>query len=189
MKERLVRGTNLANVLRLLKSQRRVRPLPELSDWEQDLLERRISPSTWYALKVFDSLLQLVHRFVYDGSEAAAQQMGRSHAKTRVVDAGGLLVVPGDPLETLSRFPARWRDQYNFGHVDVSSLPARGHEHGVRIRITAYPDMSACHGHTIMGYTMELALEAGAKQPKLELEERPWMHNSLLSYTLTWSDQ
>jgi hypothetical protein len=187
MKERLVRGTNLANVLRLLKSQRRVRPLPELGDWEQDLLERRISPSTWYSLKVFDSLLQLVHRFVYDGSEAAAQQMGRSHAQARVVDAGGLLVVAGDPLETLSRFPARWSDQYNFGKVEVSSLPARGHEHGVRIRITAYPDMSACHGHTIMGYTLELAQQA--VQPKLALEERPWMHNSLLSYTLTWSDE
>jgi len=189
MKERLVRGTNLASVLRVLKSQRRLRPLPELSDWEQDLLERRISPSTWYAIKVFDDLLQVVHRFVFDGSESAAQQMGKNHAKERLVAAADLLLVAGDPLETLSRFPARWRDQYNFGQVEVVSLPAHDHEHGVRVRITAYPDMSACHGHSIMGFTLELAQQAGAVSPKLALEERPWMHNSLLSYTLIWSDE
>jgi hypothetical protein len=189
MKERLVRGTNLASVLRVLKSQRRLRPLPELSDWEQDLLERRISASTWYALKVFDGLLQVVHRFVFDGSEAAAQQMGRNHAKERITDASDLLVVASDPLETLARFPARWREQYNFAQVEVAPLPAHGREHGVRVRITAFPDMSACHGHSIMGYTLELAEQAGAVSVKLALEERPWMHNSLLSYTLTWTDE
>src|ERR1700712_1216849 len=102
MKERLVRGTNLASVLRVLRSQRRLRPLPELGDWEQDLMRRKVAPSTWYSLKVFDSLLQIVHRFVYDASEAAAQNMGRSYARLRIADAtAGQLVVPNDPLTTL----------------------------------------------------------------------------------------
>jgi hypothetical protein len=186
MKERLVRGNNLASVLRVLKSQRRLRPLPELGDWEKDLLQRRIAPSTWYALKVFDSFLQVVHRFVFDGSEAAAQNMGQQHAIARVLSHPGLIVA-GDPVETLSRFPARWAEQYNFGQVEVSSLPPVGRRHGVRIRITAYPDMSACHGHSIMGFTRELAKQAGASDPELSLEERPWMHNSLLSFTLSWT--
>ncbi|MDB4989929.1 MAG: hypothetical protein JWN04_5107 [Myxococcaceae bacterium] len=187
MKERLVRGTNVASVLRALRSQRRLRPLPELGDWEQDLLRRRVAPSTWYSLKVFDSLLQIVHRFVYDGSEAAAQTMGRTFALSSMADAPDLLVVSGDPLATLGRVPARWREQYNFGEMHVTPLPARDAEHGVRVRINAYPDMSACHGHAIMGFTVELAEQAGAQRPKLLLEERPWMHNSVLSYTMTWT--
>ncbi len=186
MKERLVRGTNLASVLRVLRSRRREKPLPELGAWEQDLLRRRVAPSTWYSLTVFDSLLQVVHRFVFDGSELAAQGMGRQHARTRIAQASEILVIPGDPLETLSRFPKRWGDQYNFGEVTVAPLPAREGEHGVRIRITGYPDMSACHGHSIMGFTLELAEHAGAQGPQLQIEERPWMHNSVLSYTLTW---
>ena len=187
MKERLVRGTNLASVLRALRSQRRLRPLPELSDWEQDLLCRRVAPSTWYALKVFDSLLQLVHRFVYDGSETAAQNMGKTYAATTIAADPELLVVAGDPLATLGRLMARWPEQYNFGEVHVTPLPAHDGEHGVRVRINGYPDMSACHGHAIMGYTVALAVQAGANAPKLMLEERPWMHNSVLSYTLTWT--
>lgn len=188
MKERLVRGNNIAGVMRALRSHRRLRPLPKLDDWEADLLVRRISPSTWYSLKVFDSLLQIVHRFVYDGSEAAAQGMGRTHARARVLEGAETFVLQGDPLGTLSHMPERWREQFNFGELKVSSLPAEGASHGVRIRISAYPDMSACHGHSIMGYTLELAEQAGAKAPKVELEERPWMHNSVLSYTLVWTD-
>src|SRR4051794_36004033 len=108
MKERLVRGTHLASVLRVLRTQRRTRPLPDLSDWEKDLLQRKVAPSTWYSLKVFDSLLQLVHRFVYDGSESAAQGMGRRFAGTSIEESTAPLVVVDDPLATLTRVAASW---------------------------------------------------------------------------------
>jgi hypothetical protein len=168
-----------------LRSQRRLRPLPELSSWEKDLIERKVAPTTWYALTVFDGFMQLVHRFVYDGSEAAAQNMGRVYAR-ELIEGSPELVVAGDPLETLARLPARWREQYNFGEVTIAPLPARESEHGVRVRVRSYPDMSACHGHAIIGFTQELVQRAGASTPRLQIEERPWMHNPLLSYTLTW---
>ncbi len=186
MKERLVRGTPLASVLRTLRTQRKQRPLPELSSWEKDLIERKVAPTTWYAVSVFDSLLQLVHRFVYDGSEAAAQQMGRIFARESIAAAPESTVVVGDPLETLARVPARWRGQYNFGEVNVSPLPAREGEHGVRVRVASFPDMSACHGHAFIGFTIELAEKAGASGIRMQIEERPWMHNPLLCYTLSW---
>jgi uncharacterized protein (TIGR02265 family) len=187
MKERLVRGTNLASVLRILRSQRKQRPLPELGSWEKDLIERRVAPTTWYALTVFDRLLQLTHRFVYDGSESAAQTMGRTFAKQLIGESPGLLVVANDPLETLARVPARWREQYNFGECAISPLASEQGEHGVRVRIRSYPDMSACHGHAIIGFTLELAETAGAHTPKLQIDERPWMHHPSLCYTLAWS--
>jgi hypothetical protein len=185
MKERLVRGTNLASVLRALHRYGRERPLPELGAWETDLMQRRVSPTTWYALKVFDSLLQIVHRFVFDGSELAAQNMGRAYAKAKF-EAFPEIAAIRDPLDALSRFSARWRDEFNFGEVAVSPLPAREGEHGVRVRIAGYPDMSACHGHSIIGFTLEVAETAGASAPRVQIEERPWMHNSVLSYTLSW---
>lgn len=187
MKERLVRGTNVASVLRVLRAHRRLHPLPELGPWEQDLLRKRVAPSTWYALKVFDSLLQTVHRFVFDGSELAAQNMGRDHARARLAAASSTLLVPGSPLETLARFAAQWGSQYNFGQVGVAPLPSREGAHGVRVRVSGYPDMSACHGHAIVGFTLELVEAAGAQAPSVEIEERPWMHNNVLSYALHWS--
>jgi hypothetical protein len=186
MKERLVRGTNLASVVRVLRAHRRQHPLPELGEWERDLLGRHIAASTWFSIRVYDSLLQIVHRFVFDGSESAAQNMGRTFARMLIAKVGEQYFAPGDVLETLARFSARWREQYNFGQVQVAPLPGREAAHGVRVRISGYPDMSACHGHAIMGYTLELAEHAGAEQPQLFVEERPWMHNSLLSYTITW---
>jgi hypothetical protein len=185
MKERLVRGTSLASVVRVLRAYGRERPLPDLGPWERDLLQRRVSPTTWYSLKVFDSLLQLTHRFVFDGSESAAQNMGRAYARAKL-DAFAEIAAVRDPLEALSGFAQRWRDEFNFGEVTISPLPAREGDHGVRVRIAGYPDMSACHGHSIMGFTLEVAQAASAQSPRLQVEERPWMHNSVLSYTLCW---
>ena len=152
-----------------------------MKDGSGDLL----SPTTWYSLKVFDSLLQSVHRYVFDGSEAAAQFMGREYANAKIAAFPQIAAIR-DPLDALVRFASRWRDEFNFGEVTVSPLPAREGEHGVRIRIAGYPDMSACHGHSIVGFTLTVAEHAGAEAPRAQIEERPWMHNSVLSYTLSW---
>jgi hypothetical protein len=189
MKERLVKGTNLLGVVRLLRSQQHSRPLPEMGAWEQDLMRKRVSSSTWYALSVFDSLLQIAHRYVFDGSEAAAQNMGRFFGQelTRDRTARGVERPVGDPLATLSEMAGRWRRFFNFGDLSVAPWPGPDSEHGARVEITGYPDMSACHGHTIIGWSMQLIEDAGARDVELRIEERPWMHNSLLTYTLSWS--
>jgi hypothetical protein len=191
MKERLVKGTNLIGVVRLLRSQQHTRPLPEMGAWEQDLLRKRVSGSTWYALKIFDSLLQIAHRYVFDGSEAAAQNMGRYFAQElqRERSARGVERPATDPLGTLSDISGRWRGFFNFGEFNVTPWPSPDSEHGARVHITGYPDMSACHGHTIIGWSMQLIEDAGAKDVELRIEERPWMHNSVLTYTLSWADQ
>jgi hypothetical protein len=189
MKERLVKGTNLLGVVRLLRSQQHSHPLPEMGAWEQDLMRKRVSASTWYALKVFDSLLQIAHRYVFDGSESAAQNMGRHFGKELWRDqaARGMERLENDPLALLSEMAGRWRRIFNFGELNVTPWPNPDSEHGARVHITGYPDMSACHGHTIIGWSMQLVEDSGAKQVELRIEERPWMHNSVLTYTLSWS--
>jgi hypothetical protein len=188
MKDRLVKGTSLVGVVRLLRSQQHSRQLPEMGAWERDLLRKRVSPSTWYALGIFDSLLQLAHRFVYDGSEAAAQNMGRAFAQHRyALHPGEEPQAEQAPLERLTNLGARWRNQYNFGELQITPWPTPESEHGARVQISGFPDMSACHGHTIIGWSERLIEDAGGKDIALRIEERPWMHNSVLTYTLTWS--
>src|SRR5689334_3308913 len=97
MKERLVRGTSVASVVRVLRAQEHQHKIPELGTWEQDLLRKRVSRSTWYSLAVFESLLQVVHRYVFDGSESAAQDMGRSFAKGMIEEAPEQMLAPGNP--------------------------------------------------------------------------------------------
>ena len=191
MKERLVKGTNMLGVVRLLRSQQHTRPLPEMGAWEQDLLRKRVSPSTWYSLNVFDSLLQIAHRYVFDGSEAAAQNMGRffGQALQRDRAARGADLPSNDPLAALSFVATGWRRFFNFGELSVTPWPNPDSEHGARVQISGYPDMSACHGHVIIGWSMQLIEDAGASTVELRLEERPWMHNSVLTYTLSWSDK
>jgi len=187
MKERLVRGELLVPIVRILKVKRRTGPLPDLGAWETDLLARRIAPTTWYALAVFDSLLQTAHRFALDGSEAAARRLGvafaagdlASEASQRRRAEAGELHGPGAELDA---FAARWRELFNFGASAVEHIAAD--EHGkpaFRVRITGYPDMSACLGHAIAGYVGSLAESAGAAVEEVRLEERPWMHNSVLT--------
>lgn len=189
MKERLVKGTNLLGVVRLLRSQQHSRPLPEMGAWEQDLLRKRVSPSTWYSLNVFDSLLQIAHRYVFDGSESAAQNMGRFFGQALQRDRTALGIArPEDPLAILSDMAGRWRRFFNFGELTVAAWPSPENEHGARVQIAGYPDMSACHGHSIIGWSMQLIEDAGASDVVLRVEERPWMHNSVLTYTLSWKE-
>jgi hypothetical protein len=91
------------------------------------------------------------------------------------------------PLERLTQLGTRWRKLYNFGEFQVTPWPTPESEQGARVQIIGYPDMSACHGHTIMGWSQQLVEDAGATDVALRIEERPWMHNSLLTYTLTWA--
>lgn len=187
MKERLVKGTIVLGVVRLLRSQQHSRPLPEMDAWEKDLLRKRVSTSTWYALRVFDSLLQTAHRFVFDGSEAAAQNMGRASGQFFIQDreARGV-AAPLDPLSALELMATGWRTLFNFGELKVTPWPNPDSEHGARVHISGYPDMSACHGHTIIGWSLQTIEDVGAKDVEVRIEERPWMHNSVLAYTLSW---
>lgn len=187
MKERLVRGTNVSSVVRVLRANEHERSLPELGQWERDLLKKRVSNSTWYSLAVFESLLQHVHRYVYDGSEAAAQNMGRSFARSMIEHDRERLLAPGAPYEALGRMPARWREHFNFGEVHIDPLENVDGRQRVRIRVTGYPDMSACHGHTIIGWCLEITEQSGGQHATASIEERPWMHNSVLTFVLEWS--
>jgi hypothetical protein len=199
MKERLVRGTNLIGVVRILRAHKENQRLPELGAWEKDLMRKRVSPSTWYSLQVFDSLLQVVHRYVYDGSEAAAQNMGRIAARNLISEEPARVFVPGKPLDSLYNMGSRWREVFNFGEINVVPVePGREHggedgseleegRQGARVRLAGFPDMSACIGHNIMGWSLEVVENAGGKEPSLKLEERPWMHNNVLTYVISWS--
>ncbi|MFT3928138.1 MAG: hypothetical protein QM778_36760 [Myxococcales bacterium] len=190
MKERLVRGTNLVGVVRLLRAHRRTHQLPEFGPWEQDLMRKRVSPTTWYSLQVFESLLQIVHRYVFDGSEAAAQNMGRASARALINEQPERVFLPGKPLESLHNMGSRWRELFNFGEITVTELPAdeaNPERKGARIHLAGFPDMSACVGHNIMGWSLEVVESAGGKAPSVRLEERPWMHNNVLTYVLDWT--
>lgn len=192
MKERLVRGTNLIGIVRILRARRHSESLPELGAWEQDLMRKRISRSTWYSLQVFDSLLQTVHRHVFDGSEAAAQNMGRESARALLADdPSKRVVVPEKPLASLQNMSGRWRDLFNFAEIVVTDLRDSGEipadRSGARVRLSGFPDMSACMGHSIMGWSLEIVETSGGHTPSVHLEERPWMHNNVLQFVIDWS--
>ena len=182
MKERLVKGSNVMDVVRLLKNHEKQHELADLGEYERQLLTRRIAATTWYSLQVFDSLLQCAHRYVYDGSEAAGQRMGRRFAQRLLEGDESTVVAPTDVLGTLRLMVPRWHDHFNFGEMVITPQG----EHGARIQLMGYPDMSACHGQCIVGWALEAIEKAGADGARARIEERPWMHNSVLTFSVEW---
>ena len=65
--------------------------------------------------------------------------------------------------------------------------PTFGGYAGARVRLTGYPDMSACQGHAIIGWSLEVVEQSGGTQATARIEERPWMHNSVLTYVVEWA--
>jgi len=184
VKERLVKGRQVLAVVGLLEGESRTAALPELSPLGADLLCKPLYPTTWYQLRAFDDLLQSVHRYVFDGSEATGQRMGRLLAQQDLNDPRSGVRLERTPLGAGAALQSYWKAHFNFGQVEYEPHTADGAE-GVRIRLTGFPDMSACHGLVLMGWCAEAMEVACGGKAHLRVEERPWMHHGVLSYTLT----
>jgi hypothetical protein len=186
VKDRLVKGRHILTLIKLLETHGKLETLPELVPPGADLIRKPVAPTTWYQLRAFEDLLLSIHRYVFDGSENSGQRMGHLLAAPfleQSAQADALASGPAAAAELLAR---DWETHFNFGSVTVEELsPETGS--ATRIQVDGFPDMSSSHGHLLIGWSMESLARANAKNLSVYIEDRPWMHNSQLTFVLSWT--
>jgi len=177
--QRLVKGTNLVDLIKLLRSVRRVRKLDGLSASAEELLHDRILPTAWYAHESFVELLELTYRGLLKSSDKAACEMGATGGRGELQRTMRALVDRQDPLGSVLAMRHAWQASFNFG-----ALRAKVDDRSVVFRLSGYQDVGRAHAHMIAGFGLAAAQVSGAQNASATVLEAPWSGADELVYRI-----
>ncbi len=179
---RRAKGTNLVQLVAVLKKTRHKVPLGPLTLAAEKLLEEdRILENAWYPHAPFLELLDAMWRIVLQRNEEHALQAGIVGGKYALETAHGTFVMPGDPIGSAYAMRHSWRAYFNFAELKAEiDTP-----NTVTLTLSGYPDVSPVHANMILGWAIAAAHMGGAPKATGELLERPWKSGAVLRYRVT----
>ena len=114
-----IKGIALINLVKALRAQRDAlsTTLPEhLATY----LDSRILVSRWYPQDHFLGLAEILVELLPDSLGDPWEWIGRQGASNDFGDTYSMMIRPGDPLETLQRYPRVWRLYHDAGRLDIA---------------------------------------------------------------------
>ena len=114
-----IKGIALIN---LVKSLRRDRDeiLPTLPEHLATYFDTRVLVSRWYPEDDFLALATALAQRLPDTEGDPFEWIGRQGARNDFGDTYSMMIRPGDPLETLQRYPRVWRLYHDAGRLDIA---------------------------------------------------------------------
>ncbi|MEM1417862.1 MAG: hypothetical protein AAGH15_23395 [Myxococcota bacterium] len=182
--QRHVKGLNRRGVVAVLRVWARAQGAPP-GGWPPSLAgfmgPERVMATSWYPLPVFLDALDLWHRVVMDGSDAAAIRMGELGARQNAnVHAAAIRPTAH---ESLAAFPRAWRRNFDFGELVVDATAE-----GAQVAFRGYDDIGPVHGLLHVGWFKALVELSGAQGAKAEPLTRPWIDGEPLRIALTFRE-
>ncbi|MDB4984997.1 MAG: hypothetical protein JWN04_175 [Myxococcaceae bacterium] len=179
---RHVKGSNVIDLVKFVKTLQKRGPLPPLSPAAEQLLEARLLNSTWYAFEPFVELLQVVDKLVLRSDEGRAMEMGVVGGTVALQGPAKLYLQPNDPRATVVAMRHAWRARHDFADL-VASMDG---DRAVRFTLSDYPDISMVHALTTAGWGIAAARAAGSTLASLDVLERPWRGASSFCYRINY---
>lgn len=173
--DRLVKGTSLIELVKLLRHARKLRAFPSLSPGAEKLLHERVLLTEWYPHAAFLELLEFTFRSLLENSVAKAYEMGVSGGRVMLQSSHKALVNAADPVESMLAMRHAWRTHFNFG-----ALRAEAGEGSVTFTISGYADVPPSHAYMIAGWGAASARLAGAMRAAPKVVRGPWQGGSEL---------
>lgn len=180
--DRRAKGINFIELIKLLKIQRRTRPLNGLSKEVTALLDEHILLTAWYPVEPFIELIDYVYKHMLSAKPERAFELGVVGAEMQLTGPHRAFVVCGDPEASVLGLRHIWRAYFDFGDVQAA-LEAPGR---VLFTVRDYPDMPCPHGWMMPAYEVVAARLAGAHNPTFELLQCPWLGAPSLVYRLNF---
>jgi hypothetical protein len=180
--ERHVKGSNLVDLVKVVKKLQKRAPLPPLAAVTQRVLSERLLDSVWYPLSAFIELFAVVDALVLRGDEARALEMGAAGGAVALTGQAKMYLQPGDPRASVVAMRHAWRARHDFGELE-------GHldgDHAVRFRLTGYDDLTMPHAMTTAGWGVAAARAAGSTVASADILERPWRGDPCFMYRIRY---
>ncbi len=151
-----IKGIALINTVKALRVHRQA-ARAVLSPSLRRYLKARVLVSEWYPDEDFLELLHAMTQVVPDPRMDVWEWAGRFGARADFEDLYSMMVKPGDPLETLRRYPRTWCLYHDSGQVDVTFPEAARAEVEIHHYLTTRVEFCRLQS----GHMAEMLLTAG----------------------------
>ncbi len=180
---RNVRGLLFLDYVRMLKAHKGVEWDAFLSADDLPYLHQQIDTTAWYPMATFERMGNAILKFVAGDSMRPVQMWGRFSA-AQLRSAHPMLLEPGDPCETLTRFRVMRETFFDFQALEVLML----HEGEAQIAIAYHMGMPAEEAASFqtMGFFEGLLELAGAKDIRAAFRAKSWQGAPRTLLDLRW---
>ena len=143
----------------------RARAEPALPEPLHHYFEEKILVTQWYPDTDFMAIVRALAAVFPAPKEGHWQWIGRQGAAANFTGIYAAMVRPGDPAETLRRYPRMWRIHHNAGDVKVTMLDATRARVEIRHPLAEHQEFCRLQ----IGHIGELVKLAGAEKVEVEL--------------------
>ena len=179
-----VKGVLFAEYVRMIRGHKQFDWRAQLEPEDLPFLTARIDPAGWYPMATFERFGNAILTNVALDDLQAVRMWGRFSVDQQLA-AQPVLVVPGDPVETLQRFRVLRATFFDFPALEVVMLVDGEAEIVIRYHMGAKAEEAA--SLQTMGF-FERQLElAGATNVTAQLRERSWAGDARTLLTLSWN--
>ncbi len=152
-------------------------------DWE--IINKRILPSTWYPLDVFQRCGVAAFHVIAQANLDLVRFQGRILGKEMFERVYKSLISPQDPMTTLSRFVTVYGQFFNFSTVSFNQA-GKNHAKIFHDYDTHQHPGTAPYCHELLGSLDVLVEMAGGKNVKIELTAKQWEGAPKTIFDITW---
>ena len=180
---RQVRGVLFVDYVRMLRSQKAVDWNLHLAAEDLPYLQMHIEPGQWYPMATFERMGNAILATVTRGELFPVQLWGR-YSAAQLRAANPMLLAPGDPPETLSRFRVLRQTFFDFDALEVPLL----HDDEAHIVVRYHMGMPAeeAAAYQTMGFFESLLELAGAKDVRATFQDRSWDGDERTMLVIRW---
>ena len=181
---RQVRGVLFVDYVRMLRSQKAVDWSKHLAPEDLPFLQMHIDPSRWCPMASFERMGNAILATVTRGELFPVQLWGR-YSAAQLRAANPMLLAPGDPPETLSRFRVLRQTFFDFDALEVPLL----HDDEAHIIIRYHMGMPAeeAAAFQTMGFFEGLLELAGAKDVRAAFQDKSWDGDPRTLLVIRWT--
>lgn len=178
-----VKGVLFADYVRMIRGQKQADWSTHLSPEDLRYLKETIDQGAWYPMASFERLGNAILRVMAGGQLEAVRMWGR-YSVDQLAIMQPMLVAPGDPIETLTRFRILRSTFFDFDALSVPLL----HEDEAHVVIgygMGMPAEEAASFQT-MGFFERLLEVAGATRVVARFRQRCWAGDARTLLELQW---
>jgi hypothetical protein len=182
---RSVKGVLFRDYVRMLRAHKDTEAWrSRLLDEDLVYVDQRIDPQAWYPMATFERMGNAILACVANGELVPVRMWGRLSA-AQLRQAEPMLVSPGDPVETLSRFHVLRQTYFDFAALEVLML----HDDEAEIAIAYHMGMPAEEAATMqtIGFFEGLLELAGARDVRGSLSSRSWAGDPRTTVRFRWT--
>ena len=180
---RNVKGVLFADYVRMIRGNKSIDWGRHLTEQDRGFLAARVDPAGWYPMESFERMGNAILAEIAGDDVEAARMWGRiSVDQLRATNP--LLVVEGDPLETLMRFRVLRSTFFDFEPLDVLGVAS---DH-TTIRVSYFMGAKAEEAASLqtMGFFERLLVVAGADGVDAKFLKRSWFGDAYTLLELHW---